>query len=383
MVKGHVFGIVVLGLWMAPLAAQAGTLSTLYVFKGGADASQPNAGVIDVAGILYGTSTMGGTANNGTVFSVNAATGAETVVYSFKGGTDGAVPRGSLIYENGVLYGTTSQGGEAGLGTVFAIDEATGTEKLLHSFTGGSDGSNPASSLLYRNGILYGTTPQGNPRGGGVLFKVDVKTRKEEVLHSFLGGSGSGDGYGPEAGVIRVGDVLYGTTSQGGGNSYSGTVYGFNLRSHIETLLYSFTGKGDGGYPTAALIYRSGLLYGTASCYGSGLPCSSSLDGTVFTVAVSSGIETTLQEFNGNPLDGGTPIAGLVYAHGAVYGTTSCFGNNSSNVPPVIYRIPVGERGEVVLYTFNDGECLGYGSLAYADGTFYGATSYRVFKFVP
>lgn len=234
--------------------------------------------------------------------------------------------------------------------------------------------------MLYRNGILYGTTPRGNPRDGGILFKIDLRTRKEDVLHSFEGRLGSADGYSPEAGVILVGDVLYGTASAGGGISDSGVAYGFNLKSQNETLLYSFKGKGDGGYPTAPLIYRSGLLYGTTSCYQTDDECSTNYDGSVFSVAIGSNIETTLQEFNDNPVDGEMPLAGLVYAQGAVYGTTSC---NDESAPSSIYKIPIGEPGEVVLYTSQDGECMGYGSLAYANRAFYGASYYRVFKFVP
>jgi uncharacterized repeat protein (TIGR03803 family) len=106
------------------------------------------------------------------VFKITLA-GTETVLYSFAGGTDGATPSAGLIQaSDGNFYGTTSDGGVAGLGTMFEITPA-GVETVLYSFAGGTDGANPYASVIQgSDGSIYGTTEYGG--GGndyGTVFK--------------------------------------------------------------------------------------------------------------------------------------------------------------------------------------------------------------------
>jgi uncharacterized repeat protein (TIGR03803 family) len=166
------------------------------------------------------------------VFSINPSTGAEAVVYSFKGGSDGAEPVAGLISVGGTLYGTTAGGGgtgcsNRGCGTVFSVNPATGAEKVVYSFKGGSDGANPEAGLIYLSGSLYGTTEDG---GGvscgsgydcGTVFSINPSTGAETVVHSFQGNSI--DGGEPYASLLNVGGILYGTTSTGGGTGCVGT----------------------------------------------------------------------------------------------------------------------------------------------------------------
>jgi uncharacterized repeat protein (TIGR03803 family) len=154
-----------------PGTSAAQTLITLYSFAGGTDGSQPVAGVIaDASGNLYGTTVTGGAHNSGTVFKVTA-TGTETVLYSFTGGSDGSQPFAGLIADaSGNLYGTTNGGGASGNGTVFKVTPS-GTETVLYSFTGGSDGSNPRAGLIAdASGNLYGTTSFGGTTDNGTVF---------------------------------------------------------------------------------------------------------------------------------------------------------------------------------------------------------------------
>jgi len=137
-----------------------------------------------------------------------------TVLYSFKGGSDGSTPFGGLVRDSsGNLYGTTNVGGTSSLGTVFKVD-SSGKETLLHSFSGGSDGANPVAGVIRDSaGNLYGATPSGGSSNDGTVFKLDA-TGKEIILHSFGGGAG---GSIPERGVIRdAAGNLYGTTEFGG-----------------------------------------------------------------------------------------------------------------------------------------------------------------------
>ena len=126
----------------------------------------------DSRGNLYGTTNLGGTDGAGTVFKVNAS-GQETVLYNFTGGTDGGFPlEASLVRDSaGNLYGTTPQGGASSFGVVFKIDTA-GKETVLHNFSG-RDGKIPYGTLaLDKSGNLYGTTYEGGAYGGGVVFKI-------------------------------------------------------------------------------------------------------------------------------------------------------------------------------------------------------------------
>jgi uncharacterized repeat protein (TIGR03803 family) len=158
------------------------------------DGAGPVAGLIDVDGVLYGTTAYGGTSNYGTVFSLST-TGSEHVLHSFGGGSDREHPSAGLIDVNGTLYGTTEWGGSgsncqtsagfSGCGTVYSIS-TTGTEHVLHSFGGGSDGVNPRAGLIDVKGTLYGTTYNGGTSGLGTVYNVST-SGTEKVLHSFSG----------------------------------------------------------------------------------------------------------------------------------------------------------------------------------------------------
>src|SRR5260221_306762 len=144
-------------------SAQGQTFTVLHSFKGGTDGESPVGGVVrDAAGNLYGTTEYGGGVTCffqdgcGTVFKLDT-TGKETVLYSFTGGTDGEYPVGGVILDKaGNLYGATENGGTSGFGTVFKLN-TTGYKTVLHSFTGGADGSLPVAGVIADTaGELYG-----------------------------------------------------------------------------------------------------------------------------------------------------------------------------------------------------------------------------------
>jgi uncharacterized repeat protein (TIGR03803 family) len=152
-------------------------LNVLYAFKGRLDGAYPAAALIDVGGTLYGTTTQGGSNNVcndsgcGTVFSFALKSQLETVLHAFSGGTsDGAFPSAALLDVGGMLYGTTAAGGVSDLGTIFAIDPSSGEEQVLYSFSG-SDGANPDASLINVGGVLYGTTNSGGAYNVGTVFE--------------------------------------------------------------------------------------------------------------------------------------------------------------------------------------------------------------------
>lgn len=265
-----------------------GTEDFAYSFAGpGTDGGVPQAGLVALHGALYGTTMQGGVNNRGTVFSINLSTGKEAVVHSFGSGTDGYYPQASLVGMGGKLYGTTEYGGMTHLyGTVFSINPNTGTEVVIYSFAGpGTDGANPEAGLINLNDKLYGTTVGGGANDDGAIFSVTPNTGTEKIVYSFAGGT---DGLAPHAALIDLNGTLYGTTAEGGGSSCSGfscggTVFSINPLTGAKTVLHLFRGGTDGAYPRAGLISVNGTLYGTTE-YAGASGCGAYGCGTVFSI---------------------------------------------------------------------------------------------------
>jgi uncharacterized repeat protein (TIGR03803 family) len=246
------------------------------------DGQYPHAPLIAVKGVLYGTTMQGGAQAvgqaSGTVFSIDRKTGAETVLHSFGKGSDGWSPSAGLIKLKGRLYGTTSYGGTYNRGTVFSLDPASGAETIVHSFGNGTDGANPNAGLIDVHGMLYGTTSYGganscgNGLACGTVFSLDPKTGAETVVYSF---DSSTDGTNPFGSLIAVKGMLYGTTAFG--NSH-GTVFSIDPTGGTETTVHAFGGSGDGQTPYDTLIDVNGTLYGTTADGGA------SGHGTVFAI---------------------------------------------------------------------------------------------------
>ncbi len=266
-------------LLVTAVVARAQTFTVLHEFTGGADGSSPSAGLtMDRAGNLYGTASLGGDGNNGTVFKLSRAGSGWilTTLYNFQGGEDGSTPQARVVFgPDGTLYGTTTGG--AGFGTVFNLrPSATAcktalcpwTETVLYRFTGGSDGSLPefVDLVFDAAGNIYGTTFEGGSEGSGVVFELTRSGEgwTESAIYTF---NCLHDGCNPYSGVIfdSAGN-LFGTNSAGGADS-AGTVYELtpSASGWTETTLLSFGTMGsEGSTPIGGLIFDSqGNLYGT------------------------------------------------------------------------------------------------------------------------
>ncbi|MGB6487043.1 MAG: choice-of-anchor tandem repeat GloVer-containing protein [Steroidobacteraceae bacterium] len=296
----------------------AGTETLLYSFAGGTtDGAIPHGSLIQAKdGNFYGM-TAGGPKGFGAVFKITR-TGIETLLYSFAGGTtDGAYPYGSLIQAtDGNFYGLTSAGGAKGDGTVFMITPG-GTEMVLHSFVGGTDGASPDGSLIQAaDGHFYGLTVAGGANGDGTAFMI-IAGGAETVLHSFTGGAV--DGVSPGGSLIQAADGnFYGLTVSGGANG-GGTVFEITS-SGIESVLYSFGATYDLDPQGSLLQASDGNFYGVTSDGGA------SGDGTVFEIT-PSGVEASRYSFAGGPTDGASPNVSLIQAaDGRFYGLTSAGG---------------------------------------------------------
>jgi uncharacterized repeat protein (TIGR03803 family) len=342
----------------------------IFSFPGATDGADPAAGVTrDAAGDLYGATSQSGLYSHGTVYTVSAS-GTESVLYNFTGGADGAEPQGAITLDMaGNVYGTTLYGGNGPgcancitYGVVYKVNPA-GQESVIYSFQGGADGYMPSSGVIRdAAGNLYGTTTEGGASGYGLVYKIDPSGVKT-TLYSF---TGTTDGAYPAGGLVRdAAGNFYGTAEQGGASGL-GVIYKLDTAGQF-TVLHSFTGNPDGGFPTSGLIIDSaGNLYGTVS--GGGAYTA----GDVYKLS-SAGQLTVLYTFTGHA-DGYGPSGGVIRdAAGSLYG---CTGSGGLAGYGVVYKI-LPDESESVLYSFTglqDGSHPVGSLTADRSGNLYGAT---------
>ncbi len=357
--------------------AQAQTFSVFHNFSGGAgDGANPLNGLVaDKTGNLYGTGNQGGASGYGVVFKINTA-GQETMLYSFKGGSDGSNPVGVLILDkSGNLYGTTTGGGAFGSGTVFEVN-AKGQELVLYSFKGGADGAAPEAGLAWdAEQNLYGATTAGGTNGAGIVFKLSPPAKKggewtESILYSFGAGT---DGTVPVGGVaFDTAGNLYGTTSAGGTAGF-GTVYELSPSESgwTETILHNFQDSDDGAVPYAGLIFFKGKLYGGATEGGT------NGGGTIYELAQVNSVWTftVIYSVPGWGISG--PFRDIaIDAAGTIYGTTHCDGAYSAGT---VYELTHKGSSWIydLLYTFTGGSdgLYSYSNLVVEPSGIYGTTN--------
>jgi uncharacterized repeat protein (TIGR03803 family) len=241
--------------------------TVLYAFKNRSEGNIYYHGgeLIANGGSLFGTLALGASrrgGTEGTLFRYDLVSGHYNVLHQFAvkfGSTDGHMPSGSPVFVGKSLFGLTSLGGTAGLGTIYKFDTVTGREKVLHSFADeAGNGNQPADHLVKQDKLLYGITNYGGAEEGGTFFSFDPNTGTFKVLYEF--GTNAGDGTLPQFAPVYSNGYFYGTTRQGGAKNF-GTVYRFDPASGTETVLYSFTGSTDGRYPEDLMAVK-GVLYG-------------------------------------------------------------------------------------------------------------------------
>jgi len=356
----------------------------------------------DSAGNIYGTTVLGGDFGSGTVFQLTPTPNGwvHTVLYSFTGGVDGGEPyKGVTLDRDGNLYGTAVTGGsgncEGGCGVIYKLTNRKGTwtQKVVHAFTGGDDGSGPGSRVTVdRAGNIYGMTPTGGAYGLGTIYQIRPPSTGAltfKVIHAFTGGA---DGSNGSAGrmILRDGR-LYGAATTGG-NQGSGVVFELTPKAFGEwnfKTIYTFQGQPDGSFPYGALLFDpSGNIYGT-TYYGGANGI-----GAVYELSpqpVGEWTEDLIYSFQQGP-DGNSPISNLVFDKaGNLYGTTSEGGLGSGT----IFKLsPVGGNWtETVVHAFEgppDGGFAYNGMVVDVFGNFYGATVHggenndgSVYKFTP
>jgi uncharacterized repeat protein (TIGR03803 family) len=372
----------------------------LYSFGQSGDGQLPYGPLVgDANGVLYGTTSSGGSHNSGTVFSLTPpaageSSWTETQLLSFDGATGGAQPLTGVVFgANGVLYGTTSAGGAGGAGIAFSLTPPkrpghAWTEAVLYSFTGGTDGYAPnyGPLLIGNNGVLYGMTSGGGANGAGAAFSLTPGNPgaawTENILWSF--GASITDGTNPEGGLASdANGVLYGVTSAGGAPGY-GVVFSLTppaggTGGWTEAVLYSFLDEPDGTTPMGnLLIGAGGVLYGVTS-FGGG----NNAEGTAFSLTppVAPGglwLKDILYRFSIVGTRQFNPRSGFVVSNQGTMYVTTCLGGLGpdggvvSLKPP---KIPGDKWGQAWLFHFigTDGNNPA-GGLLYLKNTLYGTT---------
>ena len=252
-----------------------------------------------------------------------ASAATEKVLYSFTGGSDGQFPNSGLVFDkSGNLFGTTESGSTGSV--VFELSpNSTGgwTETVIHTFSQNTEGYSPNGPLAFdTDGNLYGTTSNGGLYSAGVVYELSPVSGggwTYTVIHNF--GANNRDGAAPTGMTVDSAGNLYGTT-YGGGVNGGGIAYQLSPSAGLwtQSILHSFPSNSkDGSNPSTPLaLDAGGNLYGATRFGGN--------TGTVFKLTLSSGVwgETVIHRFSGRA-DGIDPSGRLVVdASGAVYGAT-------------------------------------------------------------
>ena len=349
------------------ITADGSVYSVMHRFSHtGNDANNPKANLLQASdGSFYGTAASGGSNsfNWGMIFKINRDGSGYSTVRSFDGSHgDGQNPAGPVIEgSDGMLYGTTSNGGSNDVGTVFKMRKDATGYTLIHSFsTNNLDGRQPHDGVIQgKDGYLYGSTQLGGSNGSGTVFKMKTDGTAYQILHSF--GLSGGDGTRPFAGLIEASDgLLYGTTY------YVGTVFRLSKDGSSYSILHSF--PPNGGPYDKVIEASDGVLYGVSPFGGT------STMGIVFRMNKDGSGYSVIKTFTGGTSDGSTPFGPLVEGNdGDLYGNTQQGG--SSGFGTVFKLSKDGTRFAILLSYI---PMTGIGIDPYAgltkgnDGAFYG-----------
>ncbi len=291
---------------------EAAAYRLIYSFQGLGDGVKPRHGSQRWTASSTAPPISGGKSERGCVFVVETD-GTERVLYSFTGAYgDGSTPLAGLIHYGSALYGTSSNGGSSGHGTVYEI-KPDGTYRIIFNFNG-SNGAFPRGDLINVFGTLYGTTADGGAHNLGTVFSV-TPDGKEQVLHSFAGGA---DGANPYASLELLDNHLYGTTIFGGASDV-----GTDSRSSRAARSACFI-----ALPRASMdpARRASSLRSAAPCLARRISAAC-IVAVRFSRSEKDGSERYRPQLSHN--DGSSPIAGLAVLNGALYGTAPKAGSKN------------------------------------------------------
>lgn len=313
---------------------EAGTFTTKHNFVR-FDGGGPKGEVVKASnGLYYGVTEFGGTEGVGILFSYNPSNGVFAVLKNFSSTTTTATAiggrpiRGVVIAPNGRIYGTCSIGGLNNVGTMWEYNISTSTFAKKFDFDGlvTGKGSTPRGRLLmHTNGTIYGTTQLGGANGRGCIFSYAPAATTNTKLFSFPALPATATGAQPICGLLQASNgLLYGFASVGGANGF-GTIFSFNLTGSAYTKLYDFA-TATGRSPLAEFVQPSnGILYAAASAGGA------SNGGVIFSWNIGTSTYTDLVDLDNQT--GYSPFSRMTVAsNGLLYGTTDAGGTGDAGV---------------------------------------------------
>jgi uncharacterized repeat protein (TIGR03803 family) len=326
---------------LTPTKGGGWTYRVLHAFMGEADGYDPSDDIVfDASGNLYGTTQEGGNSFLGTVYelSPNAnGTWAYKIIYSFTGSPDAVLPAGLVIDAAGNLYGSGLGGGVFERGAIFDLTPIAGgawSESVVYSFGGPGDGSDPNDGLsLDSAGNLYGTTFRGGTNNLGTVFELSPSSAGGWIETTLL--SSTTNMGNPVSIMVDPAGHVYGTSFPSQNTPNLGTVFDLTRNSDgtwTSNILHTFVNAKGGQLPRGTLILdTNGNLVGTTQFGGA------SGAGTVYKLSPGSGGAWNFRRvhsFADGPTDGGAPTVGVTLVNRGIFGTTV-----SGGAVGVIYEI--------------------------------------------
>ncbi len=274
------------------------SFSKLFDFSDTVDGSNPYVSLISDGTFLYGMTNKGGTNNLGVLFKIMPDGTGDTVLLNFNGGVNGSYPTGDLFYDGTFLYGMTSQGGAYNRGTMFKIlTDGTGYFKLI-DFGSGVNGKYPLGNLNSDGTFLYGMTSQGGPANLGTIFKIMGDSTGYSILQDF---SGFANGNHPRGSLISDGSFLFGMTT-GGGINGNGIIFELMSDGSGYSKLMDFSGNSNAPNSFASLISDGTFLYGMTP--DDGLNDMGTVFKFDFTTGMTENIPQNIFSLSPNPSNG-------------------------------------------------------------------------------
>jgi uncharacterized repeat protein (TIGR03803 family) len=368
---------------IANTAANASTFQMLHPFAGApSEGSYPIRALTAHAGKIYGSTCHGGANSAGTVFKINPAGTGFITMHHLSNGPDGVCPS-ELTFHQGKFWGTTVDGG--GAGVIFSVNPNNpfAWQDLWSFGSTAADGQIPRAGVIFHNNAMFGTTAFGNALNEGTVFRF--VNPNELPVHSF-NTANPNEGSDPEERLVYANGALYGTTKTGGSSLNFGTVFKMSLNG-IILWQYSFAGSTDGATPSSPLLLSGNTLYGLTRAGGTG-----SNNGTLYKLDISTPTpaESVVASFTGGLADGAQPSGDLSLVGGLLYGTTEAGGTNSAGtifaVDPVgmtefmLHPLDPNTDGGTPMSGLVANQTWFYGTASTGNGTL---TNGTVFRFQP
>jgi uncharacterized repeat protein (TIGR03803 family) len=341
-------------------------LTALAAFNGTITGSTPRGAIVfePNSETIYGTCTNGGSNGFGTIFKYNIQDGL-TAIHHFTGGAGGSFPQGGLcLGADGALYGTTQFGGANSQGSVFKYNLTSVSHEVIYSLSNASiDGRYPFGALIEAEpGLFLGTCAEGGSSGVGTIFSIS-DTGDFVRLRSLISGA---DGAFPKTGLTQIeDDTFYGMCEFGGSTGF-GTAYSITTAG-VFAKIHDLNYTDDGSNPIGGLARNlNGTAFGLARNGGTNDA------GTIFSVGTDEGL-MKLHDFS-LPENGAHPV-GLTTAGNTFFGLTRAGGEFNAGI---FFKTELnGERTK--LFDFEDvfeGRYPNSDLLLHSDGLYYGSTRF-------